>query len=83
VYLASEAHLWSQAWVTVGFILLLVIAGLGATVLRANEKRLVETSEAEDQVGYEATLSTLRIWTLVTITLIVITIFLMSARPFA
>src|SRR3954454_9778646 len=33
VYLASDAHLWSKAWVTIPFVLLLVIAGLGATVL--------------------------------------------------
>jgi len=34
VYLASEHHLWSRTWVIVPFILLLVIAGLGVTVLR-------------------------------------------------
>jgi hypothetical protein len=83
VYLASDAHLWSQAWVIVGFVLLLVIAGLGATVLRRNEQRLVATSEAADEAGYAAALSTVRTWTLVTIALIVITIFFMTAKPFA
>jgi hypothetical protein len=83
IYLASDAHLWSKVWVIVPFIMLLVIAGLGATVLRRGEERLDQTSEAGDEAGYAATLSTVTSWTLVTIALIVITIFFMTAKPFA
>lgn len=83
IYLASDAHLWSQAWVIVGLVLLGVIAGLGATVLRRNEQRLVACSEAGDEAGYAAALSTVQAWTAVTIALIAITIFLMAAKPFA
>jgi hypothetical protein len=83
IYLASDAHLWSEAWVTVPFILLFVIAGLGATVLRRNEERLVATSQASDEAGYAAALSAVKAWTLLTIALIVITIFFMAAKPFA
>jgi hypothetical protein len=82
IYLASDAHLWSKTWVVVPFVLLFVIAGLGATVLRKGEKRLVETSEAGDETSYAAALSTVWTWTLVTIALIVITIFFMAAKPF-
>lgn len=82
IYLASDAHLWSKAWVSVGFVLLLVIAGLGATVLRRGEERLVASSEAGDEATYAATLATVKTWTAVTIVLIVITIFLMAAKPF-
>jgi hypothetical protein len=83
IYLASDAHLWSKVWVIVPFIMLLVIAGLGATVLRRGEERLAETSQAGDEAGYAAALSTVTSWTLVTIALIVITIFFMTAKPFA
>jgi Predicted integral membrane protein (DUF2269) len=82
IYLATDAHLWSKAWVSVGFVLLLVIAGLGATVLRRGEERLVASSETGDEVAYAATLATVKTWTAVTIALIVITIFLMAAKPF-
>jgi hypothetical protein len=82
VYLASDAHLWSETWVIVPFILLLVIAGLGATVLRRGEERLVETSVAGDEAGYAATLASVMTWTFVTLALIVITIFFMTAKPF-
>jgi uncharacterized membrane protein len=83
IYLASDAHLWSEAWVIVPFVLLFVIAGLGATVLRRGELRLIEYSESGSDEDYDAVLSGVKIWTLVTIALIVITIFFMVAKPFA
>ena len=81
--MASDAHLWSEAWVIVPFVLLFVIAGLGATVLRRGELRLIEYSESGSEEDYDAVLSGVKIWTLVTIALIVITIFFMAAKPFA
>lgn len=83
VYLATDAHLWSKVWVVVPFVLLLVIAGLGATVLRRGEESLVACSEAGDEAAYAATLATVKSWTLVTIALIVITVFFMAAKPFS
>lgn len=83
VYLASDAHLWSKTWVDVPFVLLLVIAGLGATVLRKGEEGLVASSEAGDEAAYAATLARVKLWTLITIALIVITIFFMTAKPFS
>lgn len=82
VYLASDAHLWSKAWVTIGFILLVVIAGLGATVLRKGEEGLIAHSEAGDEKAYAATLHTVLSWTALTLLLIVVTIFLMAVKPF-
>jgi hypothetical protein len=82
IYLASDAHVWSKAWVDVPFVLLFVIAGLGATVLRQGELRLIATSEAGDEAAYSAALSRVMTWTGVTIALIVITIFVMTAKPF-
>ena len=82
VYLASDRHLWSRTWVVVPLILLLVIAGLGATVLRQGEKQLIASSEAEDEPGYAATLATVQMWTFVTLVLIVIAVFFMAAKPF-
>jgi hypothetical protein len=68
--------------VTVPFVLLLVIAGLGSTVLRRGEEKLIETAEAGDDAGYASTLATVRTWVWVLLALIVITIFVMTAKPF-
>jgi hypothetical protein len=81
IYLASDAHLWSEDWVGSGLALLVVIAGLGATVLRKGEERLLAMAEAGDEAGYAGALRPLMSWTLVTIALIVLTIFLMAVKP--
>ena len=81
IYLATDRDLWSETWVTVPFVLLFIIAGLGATLLRRGEERLAATSEAGDEAGYAAALATLRSWTYVTLALIVIAIFFMTAKP--
>lgn len=82
VYMTADAHLWSKAWVIVPFVLLLIIAGLGVTVLRRNEERLVLVAEDGDEAAYAVTLATLRAWVTVTLALIVVTIFFMAAKPF-
>jgi Sec-independent protein secretion pathway component TatC len=81
VYLATDADLWSETWVTVPLVLLFIIAGLGGTVLRRGEEALMATSEAGDEAGYGAALGTLRMWTYVTLALIVVAIFFMAVKP--
>ena len=68
---------------TVPVVLLFVIAGLGATLLRRGEERLLATSDGGDETGYASALSSLRTWVYVTLGLIVITIYFMTAKPFA
>ena len=82
VYMATDAELWSEPWVGASFALLLVIAGLGATVLRRGEEGMAATAEAGDEAAYGRHLATTRTWTFVTLALIVLTIFLMTAKPF-
>jgi hypothetical protein len=81
IYLASDADVWSEAWVTVPLILLIVIAGLGATVMRKAEQRLVATADAGDAPGYDAALAAARRWTAITIVLIIVAIFFMAVKP--
>jgi Predicted integral membrane protein (DUF2269) len=82
IYLATDGEVWDQPWVGASLVLLFVIAGLGATVLRRGEEGLVAAAESGDEAAYDRTLATVRTWTFVTIALIVVTIFLMAAKPF-
>jgi hypothetical protein len=82
IYLATDAKLWDQAWVGISFLLLLVIAGLGSTVLRKGEEALEATAESGDAGGYDTALATVRRWTLITLALIVVVLFLMTTKPF-
>ena len=83
VYLATDADVWDEAWVTIPFVLLLVIAGLGVTVLRRGEERLLASAEAGDEPTYARALAGVRRWTYVVLGLVVVTIFVMTAKPFA
>jgi uncharacterized membrane protein len=82
IYLATDASLWSEPWVGISLALLIVIAGLGATILRRGEERLLATAEAGDEAGYARTLGGVQTWTYLTIALVVVTIFVMAAKPF-
>lgn len=82
IYLATDADLWSETWVTVPLVLLFVIAGLGVTALRRGEERLLTAAESADEPGYATALASLRTWVLVTDALIVIAIYFMTAKPF-
>lgn len=82
IYLATRADAWDEVWVMIPFALLFVIAGLGGTVLRRGEERLLDTSEAGDEAAYATALAGVRTWTHVTLALVVGTIFVMTAKPF-
>jgi len=83
IYLATDRDQWSEPWVGIALVMLFVIAGLGATVMRRGEENLAATAEAGDETGYVAALRTTRLWTTVTLVLIVFTVFVMTAKPFA
>jgi hypothetical protein len=81
-YLASDADVWGEFWVIAPVVLLFVIAGLGATVLRRGEERLLALAEAGDEPAYAGALSALLRWTWLVLLLVVVTIFVMAAKPF-
>ena len=81
-YLASDADTWGEFWVIAAVVLLFVLAGLGATVLRRGEERLLALAEAADEPGYARALSPVMRWTWVEVVLVIVTIFDMAAKPF-
>ena len=82
IYLATDGDLWSEPWVNISLVMLFVIAGLGATVLRRAEEGLLASAEGGDEARYSSQLKTARTWTLITLVLIVLTIYVMTAKPF-
>ncbi len=82
-YLASDRDSWSEVWVSVPLLILFVVAGLGATVLRRSEESMVATSTAGDEPGYAAALAQAKQWTFVILGLVVVAIFFMTVKPFA
>jgi len=51
VYLASDADAWSEVWVTVPLVILLIIGGLGGMFFAPNERRLAELARRDLGAG--------------------------------
>src|SRR3954468_15461541 len=51
VYLASDADAWSEVWVSVPLVILLIIGGLGGMFFAPNERRLAELARRDVGAG--------------------------------
>ena len=47
IYLASDADAWSETWVSVPLVILLVIGGMGGMFFAPNERKLAELAERD------------------------------------
>jgi hypothetical protein len=88
IYLASDRHYWSQVWVTVPLVILLVLLAVGGAWISKTEERL-ETLARRDIGEGGGTLSgeyhgVLRTWSLVaygSCALVLVAVFFMVAKP--
>jgi uncharacterized membrane protein len=87
IYLASDADVWSESWVSVPLVILIVIGGLGGAVLTPLEKRLGELAARDLQGGgelgaeYDAQLGRWSLFAYSCAVLVLVAIFFMTAKP--
>lgn len=88
IYLASDRHYWSEVWVTVPLIILLVLLGLGGGYFSKAEERLESLAQRDVGAGggtlsaeYHATLRTWTIAGYASCVLVLVAIFFMVAKP--
>ena len=92
-YLASDRGLWSEVWVTVPLVILIVILGLGGAVFAPNERKLVELAQRDvDAAGdgevvwsdeFQALGRKLGMVGMFSSALVLIAAYFMIAKPFA
>jgi len=92
-YLASDRDYWSEVWVTVPLVILVVVMGVGGAYLAPRERKLAELGERDVAASghgdvtfsdeftrtSRATQSVQRLLAL----LVVVAVFFMAAKPFA
>ena len=94
VYLASDADVWDQSWVTVPLVILIVLLGLGGAVFTPTERKLaaltrrdVEAAGSDGQVVWsaETQAAARRVATagMVASLLVLVAIYFMVVKPFA
>jgi uncharacterized protein (DUF983 family) len=54
VYLASDRGLWSEIWVTIPFLILVVLLGLTGAYLTPRQSELAALADAGDTPAYQA-----------------------------
>ena len=87
VYLASKADVWSETWVSVPLIILVIIGALSGMFFVPNERKLGELARRDLAAGktfsaeYQALSARVDAVGLVTIALVLIAIFFMVAKP--
>ncbi len=54
IYMATDRELWSEIWVTVPFLILVVLLGLTGAYLTPRQRELATLAEAGDTQAYQA-----------------------------
>jgi uncharacterized membrane protein len=87
IYLATDADVWSEPWVTVPLVILIVIGGLGGMFFAPNERRLGElarrdlTGGGELSAEYDELFRRVAIAGFAVMALVLVAIFFMAAKP--
>ena len=87
IYLASDADAWSEVWVSVPLLILIVIGALGGMVFAPSDRRLAELARRDLAAGgelseeYDALFRRVAFFGYVTAALVLIAIFFMAAKP--
>lgn len=87
IYLASDADAWSEVWVSVPLVILIIIGGLGGMFFAPNERKLgaLATRDLADggelSAEYDALFRRVAIGGLTTCALVLVAIFFMAAKP--
>ncbi len=80
-YLATDAKLWSEPWVTIPFVILLAILGLGGAVFTPTERRLAElASGGVDSSEYDAAFTRVMPLYVAVAAAVLVAIFLMVTK---
>jgi uncharacterized membrane protein len=87
IYLASDADAWSEIWVSVPLVILIVIGGLGGMFFAPSDRKLAALATRDLAAGgelsaeYDALFRRVAVAGVTVIALVVIAIFFMAAKP--
>lgn len=79
-YLASTRDLWTEVWVVVPLVIVLVIGGLNGSVLAPRQRRLAELAQSGGGAEYERMLRQVSQVTVVVLALVLLAAFFMITK---
>jgi hypothetical protein len=81
VYLATDRHYWSEAWVGVPLLILIALMGLTGAYFIPRQERLAQLAESGAQADYAALFSQVARVVVVATLLVVVAVFVMATKP--
>jgi uncharacterized membrane protein len=87
IYLASDADVWSESWVSVPLVILVIIGGLGGMFFAPNERKLGQIARRDLEGGgelsaeYDDLFRRVAVGGFATMALVLVAIFFMVAKP--
>lgn len=88
IYLASDGDFWKEQWVTIPFVILIILFGMGGAYFSPRERKIAETADRDLSGGgtlgaeYDKQAKGLAVGGTIAGVLIVLAVFLMVAKPF-
>ena len=79
-YMATDRDLWSEVWVTVPLVILIVLGGLGGAFFGPREEKLAALAEAGDDAAYQPVLRQLLTVGYVSLALVLVAAFFMVTK---
>ncbi len=79
-YMATDRDLWSEVWVTVPLVILIILGGLGGAYFGPREERLSELAAAGDEDAYRPLFAQVRTVSYVAMALVLIAAFFMVTK---
>jgi uncharacterized membrane protein len=80
IYMASDRDLWSEPWVTVPFVIAIILGGLGGAYFGPKEKRLAELAAGGGGAEYTQLFAQVRNVTYVALALVAIAAYMMVTK---
>jgi hypothetical protein len=82
IYLASKLDVWSQSWVSIPLVILIILGGMGGMFFNPGEKRLAELAKTVPTTPeYDALAARVFTGQLVAMGLVLVAIFFMVVKP--
>lgn len=88
IYLASDGDFWKESWVTIPFVILIILFGMGGAFFTPRERKLTATAKRDlaesGTLGpdYDRQSNALAIGGTIAGVLIAVAVFVMVAKPF-
>jgi len=80
-YLATDRDVWSESWVSIPLVILLILGGLGGAYFGPRERQLSQLARSGDEAAYTTLFGQVKAVSYLAIGLVLVALFFMVVKP--